>query len=57
MLNYATVERLHDMKLSVMAASFKKQLSDSAFADISFEERFGLLVDSEWTARKNVSVK
>jgi DNA replication protein DnaC len=41
------------MKLGVMASSFKKQLSDSDFAGLSFEERFGLLVDSEWIARKN----
>jgi DNA replication protein DnaC len=53
MLNNATIERLHDMKLSVMATSFKNQLSDRAFDDVSFEERLGFLVDSEWTARKN----
>ena len=53
MLDNATVEKLHDMKLSAMASSFKKQLNDRAFSEISFEERFGLLVDSEWTARKN----
>lgn len=53
MLNNATTNKLHDMRLSVMASSFQKQLEDKAFIDISFEERFGLLVDSEWTARKN----
>jgi len=53
MINNTTVEKLHDMKLGVMASSFQKQLSDEAFSGISFEERFGLLVDCEWTARKN----
>ena len=53
MLNNPTMSKLHDMKLSVMAAAFQKQLTDRAFNDIPFEERFGFLVDSEWTARKN----
>jgi DNA replication protein DnaC len=57
MLNNTTIEKLHDMKLSVMASSFQKQLSDRDFADISFEERFGLLVDCEWAARKNNRLK
>lgn len=53
MFNNATVEKLHEMKLGVMASSFQKQISDAAFSDIPFEERFGIIVDSEWTARKN----
>ena len=57
MLNNTTAEKLYDMKLGAMASSFQKQLSDKSFAEISFEERFGLLVDSEWTARKNNRLK
>lgn len=53
MLNENTANKLHDMRLSVMASSFRDQAMDSNFAAMSFEERFGLLVDSEWTARKN----
>jgi len=53
MLDNNTVFKLHEMKLSVMAKSFKKQLEDNAINELSFEERFGLIVDSEWTARKN----
>lgn len=53
MLDNATINKLHDMKLGAMASAFQKQLADKAFVDISFEERFGLLVDSEWTTRKN----
>jgi len=45
------------MKLGAMATAFTKQLTDNAIADISFEERFGLLVDSEWVARKNNRLK
>ena len=57
MLQNKTVSKLHEMKLSVMAASFQKQLNDSAVAELSFEDRFGLLVDAEWTARKNNRLK
>ena len=53
MLDNKTVEKLHEMKLSVMAAAFRKQLADQAFAGMSFEERFGLIVDAEWVSRKN----
>jgi DNA replication protein DnaC len=53
MLDNNTVQKLHEMKLSVMAVSFKKQTTDKTFEEMCFEERFGLIVDSEWTARKN----
>jgi len=57
MLDNNTVRKLHEMKLSVMATAFQKQLQDNSFADMSFEERFGLLADAEWTARKNNRLK
>ncbi len=53
MLHHNTVSRLQEMKLGTMAASFQKQLTDNAASALSFEDRFGLLVDAEWTARKN----
>ena len=53
MLDNNTVQKLHEMKLSVMAAAFQKQTADQAFAGMSFEERFGLVVDSEWASRKS----
>ena len=53
MLNENTANKLHDMRLSIMASAFREQAMDNNFASMSFEERFGLLVDSEWTARKN----
>jgi hypothetical protein len=52
-LNETTVNELHEMKLSVMAQSLPVQLTDQKFLDIAFEKRFGLLVDAEWTSRKN----
>jgi len=53
MLNNNTVQKLHEMKLSVMAATFREQLEDQNAAKLSFEERFGFLVDAEWASRKN----
>ncbi|MCL2679842.1 MAG: IS21-like element helper ATPase IstB [Dehalococcoidia bacterium] len=57
MLQNNTVAKLHEMKLSVMAKSFHAQMADSAVAALAFEDRFSMLVDAEWTARKNNRLK
>jgi len=57
MLNETTINKLYEMKLGVMAQTFKDQLTDSNFSSLSFEERLGLIVDAEWTARKNNRLK
>ena len=41
------------MKLTSMADSYREQLKDSTYQDLSFEECFGLVVDLEWSRRKN----
>ena len=53
MLDYNTASKLREMKMSVMATAFRRQLDDNAFNEMSFEERVGLMVDTEWTARRN----
>jgi DNA replication protein DnaC len=53
MLDYNTANKLREMKMGVMATSFRKQLDDSNFNEMSFEERVGLMVDTEWTSRRN----
>jgi DNA replication protein DnaC len=53
MIDQMTVKKLHEMKLSSMAESFRKQMQDPSYAGLSFEERFGLIVDIEWARRKN----
>lgn len=53
MLNNATIGKLREMKLSVMAETLQNQLESHNFTDMSFEERIGLIVDSEWISRKN----
>ena len=57
MLNSETVEKLRTMKLSTMARYFDKQLSNADISSLTFEERFGILVDVEWTTRRNNRLK
>lgn len=53
MLNNNTASKLREMKMGVMASAFHSQLGDNTFNEMSFEERVGLMVDAEWTARRN----
>jgi DNA replication protein DnaC len=53
MLNQTTVNRLHDMRLSAMAEAYREQMGNSDMTALSFDERFGILVDSEWSRRKS----
>ena len=53
MLNNATLNQLHDLRLPAMAASFKEQESKIDITSLSFEERFGMLVEAEWLSRRN----
>jgi len=53
MLDQMTLNKLHEMRLSAMAEAFRDQTQDKALAGMSFEERFGLIVDIEWARRKN----
>ncbi|MGD0005944.1 MAG: IS21-like element helper ATPase IstB [Anaerolineaceae bacterium] len=53
MLDQMTLNKLHELRLSAMAAAFRDQIQDQALASLSFEERFGLIVDIEWARRKN----
>jgi DNA replication protein DnaC len=48
MLNQPTIEKLYTMKLNGMADAFREQLETTAASQLSFEERFGLLVDRQW---------
>jgi DNA replication protein DnaC len=53
MFTNSTAEKLREMKLGVMATQFKAQLTNKSISDLSFEERFGLIVDAEYTTRKS----
>ena len=53
MLSNETVRKLHEMRLGAMAEAFSAQLEDTQFQTVSFENRFAMLVDAEWSARKS----
>lgn len=49
-----TIERLRAMKMNALASELERQLEDAeSYAQLGFEERLGLLVDSEWNRRQN----
>jgi DNA replication protein DnaC len=52
MLAQATVEKMTAMHLTAMAEAFRRQLASPQFTDLSFEDRIGMLIDHEWTARE-----
>jgi hypothetical protein len=53
MLNHQTMEKLHALRLTGMAEAYRQQMEDTQTAGLSFEERFGMLVDQHWTWREN----
>lgn len=53
MVNETTIQKLVSMKLSIMAEQFREQLQQPSFNNLPFEDRLGLLVDAEWSRRKN----
>ncbi len=57
MLTNPTVEKLREMKLAGMADALVEQLSDPDTTALCFEDRLGLLVDREQTARANRQLK
>jgi DNA replication protein DnaC len=57
MLNQQTVEKLYAMRLNAMAEAFTEQMNSPEFAELSFAERFGLLVDRQWTWKEDRRMK
>jgi len=53
MLNEQTFEKLYQMKLNGMADAFKEQLAQPDINQLSFDERFSLLVDRQWSWKEN----
>ena len=57
MLNQVTIDKLIEMRLTTMANAFRNQIDDPQMANVSFEDRFGMLVDIEYTTRKSNKLK
>ena len=57
MTNQSTINKLIEMRLTAMSDAFRNQLNDAKMADVPFEDRFGMIVDIEYTSRKNNRLK
>ena len=57
MINQSTIDKLIEMRLTAMADAFRIQMNDNSMKDISFEDRFGMLVEIEYTNRTNNRLK
>lgn len=53
MLIQPTLDQLYKMRLNGMAEAFRRQLEDPNVAELSFEERFGLLVESHYVWKES----
>jgi len=49
----STITKLNEMRLSAIAEMYYNQMNDSQYQELSFEDRFNLLIDSEYIRRKN----
>jgi DNA replication protein DnaC len=52
MLTQPTIDKLHALHLTAMAQAFEQQRGSAPHAGLPFDDRFGLLVEAEWTARE-----
>ena len=58
MIRQSTIDKLHDMRLSAMSDAFECQCKDPDTSQgLSFEDRFGMLVDKEWDKRKSTKLQ
>lgn len=57
MTNQSTIDKLIEMRLTAMSDAFRNQMNDPKMKDVPFEDRFGMLVDIEYSSRKNNRLK
>jgi len=57
MLMQQTMDFLYAMKLNGMAEGLKEQMNQPDIHELSFEERFSLLVDRQWTYKEERKMK
>ena len=57
MTNQSTLDKLSEMRLTSIADEFRIQMDDSSMKEVPFEDRFGMLVDVEYSSRKNNRLK
>jgi DNA replication protein DnaC len=57
MTNESTINKLIEMRLTAMADAFRIQKDDPSMKGVPFDDRLGMLVDIEYTSRKNNRLK
>ena len=57
MLEQPTLEKLRTMRLVAMAQAWEHQQTQTAFHELGFDERFGMIVDAEHEAREDRGLK
>ncbi len=57
MTTQSTMDKLIEMRLTAMSDAFRTQLDDPKMKDVTFADRFGMLVDIEYSNRKSNSLK
>src|SRR5664280_690083 len=57
MLNEQTFEKLSTMKLFGIAEGLKDQMGRPDMDDLSFEDRFGMLIDAQWLWKESKQMK
>jgi DNA replication protein DnaC len=57
MLTNPTSDKLQELRLCAMSVAYREQLESTDYDSLTFDERFGLLVDREHTDRHNRRLK
>ena len=57
MTNQSTIDKLIEMRLTAMADAFRNQLDNPKCRELPFDDQFGMLVDIEYSSRKNNRLK
>lgn len=52
-MNKETVRKLSEMNLQGLLEAYREQVSGAAYNELTFSERFELMIDTEYTRRKN----
>jgi len=53
MLHEQTIDKLLEMRLKSMVGALREQQNDPTYSQISFDDRFGMIVDKQWADRKS----
>ncbi len=52
MASQSTMDKLYSMRLSTMAQAYRDQEDAPGVAEMTFDERFAMITDAEWDARR-----